>query len=155
MAVRPYIRYIHSSRYIDDMANGETCLALGWSGDIKQARDRAKEAGKGIDIGYNIPKEGAISNYDVMAIPVDAPHPNNAHLFLNFLMRPEIAARSTNLVKYANGDTPTAAINDAIRNDPGVYPPADVMARLHPEPARTPDYRRLLTRMWTRVKTGK
>jgi putrescine transport system substrate-binding protein len=155
MAVRPYIRYIHSSRYIDDMANGETCLALGWSGDIKQAHDRAKEAGKGIDIGYNIPKEGAVSNYDVMAIPADAPHPNNAHLFINFLLRPEIAARSTNLVKYANGDTPTAAISDAIRNDPGVYPPPEVMAKLHPEPARTPDYLRVLTRMWTRVKTGK
>jgi putrescine transport system substrate-binding protein len=155
MAIRPYIRYIHSSRYIDDMANGETCLALGWSGDIKQARDRAREAGKGIDIGYNIPKEGAISNYDVMAIPADAPHPNNAHLFINFLLRPQIAARSTNLVKYANGDTPTPAIDAAIRNDPGVYPSPEVMAKLHPEPARTPDYRRLLTRMWTRVKTGK
>jgi putrescine transport system substrate-binding protein len=155
MAIRPYIRYIHSSRYIDDLANGETCLALGWSGDVKQAHDRAKEAGKGIDIGYHIPKEGAISNYDTMAIPADAPHPFNAHLFINFLMRPEIAARSTNLVKYANGDAPTPAINDSIRNDPGVYPPPDVMANLHPEPARTPDYRRILVRMWTRVKTGK
>jgi putrescine transport system substrate-binding protein len=154
MAVRPYIRYIHSSRYIDDLSNGETCLALGWSGDVKQARDRAKDAGKGIDIGYNIPKEGAISNYDVMGILADAPHPNNAHLFMNFLMRPEVAAKSTNLIKYANGDTPTDAINEAVRKDPGVYPPPDVLAKLHPEPTRTPEYTRLLTRMWTRVKTG-
>jgi len=155
MAIRPYIRYINSSRYIDDLANGETCLALGWSGDVKQAHDRAKDAGKGIDIGYNIPKEGAISNYDVMAVLADAPHPNNAHLFMNYLMQPAVAAKSTNLIKYANGDTPTDAINEAVRNDPGVYPPPDVMAKLHPEPTRTPEYTRLLTRMWTRVKTGK
>ena len=155
LAIRPYIRYVHSSRYIDDLANGETCLALGWSGDVKQAHDRAKDAGKGIDIGYNIPQEGAVSNYDVLGIPADAPHPNNAHLFINFLMRPEIAARNSNLIKYANGDTPTPAINEAVRNDPGVYPPADVQAKLHPEPVRTPEFTRVLTRMWTRFKTGK
>src|SRR5882724_8104135 len=77
-SIRPYLRYVHSSRYIDDLANGETCLALGWSGDVKQAHDRAKEAGKGIDIGYNIPKEGTIMNFDMLAIPADAPHPGNA-----------------------------------------------------------------------------
>jgi putrescine transport system substrate-binding protein len=155
MAIRPFIRYVHSSRYIDDLANGETCLALGWSGDIKQAHDRARDAGKGIDIGYKIPQEGGISNYDVMGIPADAPHPNNAHLFINYLMRPEIAAKNTNLVKYANGDTPTDAINEAVRNDPGVYPPPEVIAKLHPEPTLTPEYTRLLTRTWTRFKTGK
>jgi putrescine transport system substrate-binding protein len=155
MAIRPYIRYIHSSRYIDDLANGETCLALGWSGDVKQAHDRAKEAGKGIDIRYRIPKEGAVSNYDMLAIPADAPHPNNAHLFINFLMRPEIAARTTNVVKYANGDTPTPAIKEDIRTDPGVYPPPEVLAKLHPEPMRTAGFTRTLNRMWTRFKTGK
>src|SRR3984957_19406265 len=155
MAIRPYIRYVHSSRYIDDLANGEICLAMGWSGDVKQAHDRAQDAGKGIDIGYNIPQEGAVSNYDVLGIPADAPHPNNAHLFINFLLRPEIAARNSNLIKYANGDTPTPAINEAVRNDPGVYPPADVQAKLHPEPVRTPEFTRVLTRMWTRFKTGK
>jgi putrescine transport system substrate-binding protein len=90
-----------------------------------------------------------------LAIPADAPHPNNAHLFINFLMRPEIAARNTNLVKFANGDTPTDAINAGVRNDPGVYPPPEVLAKLHPEPMRTPQYTRLLTRTWTRFKTGK
>jgi len=154
-AVRPQIRYVHSSRYIDDLANGEICLALGWSGDVKQARDRAAEAGKGIDIAYNIPKEGAISNYDVFAIPADAPHPNNAHLFINFMMRPDIAARNTNLLKYANGDTPTGDIKESVRNDPGVYPPPEVLAKLHPEPPRSPEYIRMLTRTWTRIRTGK
>jgi putrescine transport system substrate-binding protein len=155
MSIRPYVRYIHSSRYIDDLANGEICLALGWSGDVKQAHDRAKEAGKGIDIAYNIPKEGGISNYDTLAIPADAPHPKNGHLFIDFLLRPEIAARNSNLIKYANGDTPTPAINEAVRNDPGIYPPPEVLAKLHPEPTRTPEYTRLLTRTWTRFKTGK
>jgi putrescine transport system substrate-binding protein len=154
MAIRPYIRYVHSSRYIDDLANGEICLALGWSGDVKQAHDRAAEAGKGIDIGYKIAKEGAISNYDMFAIPVDAPHPNNAHVFINFMLRPDIAARNTNFLKYANGDTPTPALAEKVRNDPGVYPPPDVLAKLHPEPARTPEYTRLLNRLWTRFKTG-
>ena len=154
-AVRPHIRYVHSSRYIDDLANGEICLALGWSGDVKQARDRAKEAGKGSDIAYNIPKEGAISNYDVFAILADAPHPNNAHLFINFMMRPDIAARNTNLLKYANGDTPTPGIKEGVRNDPGVYPPPEVLAKLHPEPPRSPEYTRMLTRTWTRIRTGK
>jgi len=154
MAIRPYIRYVHSSRYIDDLANGEICLALGWSGDVKQAHDRAKEAGKGIDIGYRIPKEGAVSNYDVLAVPADAPHPDNALVFINFLMRPEIAARNTNLIKYANGDTPTPAIKEDISDDPGVYPPPEVLAKLHPEPERTPDFNRPLNRMWTRFKSG-
>jgi putrescine transport system substrate-binding protein len=154
MAIRPYIRYVHSSRYIDDLANGEICLALGWSGDVKQAHDRAAEAGKGIDIGYKIAKEGAISNYDMFAIPVDAPHPSNAHVFINFMLRPDIAARNTNFLKYANGDTPTPALAEKVRNDPGVYPPPEVLAKLHPEPARTPEYTRLLNRLWTRFKTG-
>ena len=82
---------------------------MGWSGDIKQAHDRAKEAGKGIDIIYSIPKEGAIVNFDMLAIPADAPHPQNAHLFINYLLRPEVAAQNSNLIKYANGDVPGAA----------------------------------------------
>ncbi|MGH8210591.1 MAG: polyamine ABC transporter substrate-binding protein [Steroidobacteraceae bacterium] len=155
MAIRPYVRYVHSSRYIDDLANGEICLALGWSGDVKQAHDRAKDAGKGIDIAYNIPQEGAVSNYDTLAVPADAPHPKNAHLFIDFLLRPAIAARNSNRTKYANGDTPTPAINEAVSNDPGIYPPPQVLAKLHPEPTRTPEYTRLLTRTWTRFKTGK
>ena len=104
-AIRPYIRYVDSSRYIDDLANGEICLALGWSGDMKQAHDRAAEAGKGIDVAYSIPKEGAIVSFDMLAIPADAPHPKNAHLFINFLLRPEVAAQNSNLIKYANGVT--------------------------------------------------
>jgi putrescine transport system substrate-binding protein len=155
MAIRPYIRYVHSSRYIDDLANGEICLSMGWSGDVKQAHDRAVEAGKGIELAYRIPKEGAMRNFDMVAIPADAPHVRNAHLFINFLLRPEIAARNSNYLKYANGDDPALqALQSAVRNDPGIYPPLQVRAKLVPELAKTPQFTRLLNRMWTRFKTG-
>jgi putrescine transport system substrate-binding protein len=155
-AMRPYVRFVDSSRYIDNLANGDICLAMGWSGDVKQAHDRAAEAGKGIELAYSIPKEGAIANYDVLAIPADAPHVRNAHLFINFLLRPDIAARNSNLIKYANAVIPSVQpLDEAVVSDPGVYPPADVRARLVPERPRPPEYQRLLTRMWTRFKTGR
>ena len=155
LSIRPYLRYVHSSRYIDDLANGETCLALGWSGDIKQARDRAKDAGKGIEIRYSIPKEGTIMNFDMLAIPADAPHPHNAHLFINYLLQPEVAAKNSNLVKYANINmASTPLLVDAVKGDPNIYPPPDVQAKLVPEPPRSQEFQRLLTRTWTRFKTG-
>jgi putrescine transport system substrate-binding protein len=155
LSIRPYIRYVHSSRYIDDLANGEICLALGWSGDIKQAHDRAKEAGKGIDLAYSIPREGAIKNLDMLAILADAPHPLNAHLFINYLMRPDVAAKNSNFLKYANGDAPSnPQLDPAVKADPGIYPPPDVQARLVPERAKSPEFTRLVTRAWTRFKTG-
>lgn len=156
LSIRPYLRYIHSSRYIDDLANGETCLALGWSGDIKQARDRAHEAGKGIEIDYRIPKDGTVMNFDMLAVPADAPHPQNALAFINFLLEPEVAAKNSNLVKYANVNTAsTPLLSDAVKGDPNIYPPPDLLAKLVPEPPRPQDYNRLLTRTWTRFKTGK
>jgi putrescine transport system substrate-binding protein len=155
-AIRPYLRYIDSSRYIDNMANGNVCLVLGWSGDVKQAHDRAKEAGNGVDLNYVIPREGAMVNYDVLAIPADAPHARNAHLFINYLLRPEVAAQNANLIKYANALPPDIQpLDPEVRNDPGVFSPPDVQARLTPERARAADYQRVLTRMWTRFKTGK
>jgi putrescine transport system substrate-binding protein len=155
-AIRPYLRYIDSSRYIDNLANGNICLVLGWSGDVKQAHDRAKEAGNGVDLNYVIPREGAMVNYDVLAIPADAPHPRNAHLFINYLLRPEVAAQNANLIKYANALPPDKQpLDPAVRNDPGVFSPPEVQARLTPERARPADYQRVLTRMWTRFKTGK
>ena len=155
-AIRPYIRYVDSSRYIDNIANGDVCLVMGWSGDIKQAHDRAAEASKGVDVVYSIPREGAIINLDVWAIPADAPHVRNAHLFLDYLMRPEVAAQNSNLIKYANAlSASIQPLDPSVRNDPGVYPPEEVRARLTPERPRPPEYQRLLTRAWTRFKTGK
>ena len=155
-SMRPYVRYVDSSRYIDNLANGDICLAMGWSGDVKQAHDRAAEAGKGVDLAYSIPQEGAIANYDVLAIPADAPHVRNAHLFINFLLRPDVAARNSNLIKYANAVIPSIQpLDAAVVGDPGVYPPAEVRVRLIAERPRPPEYQRLLTRMWTRFKTGR
>jgi len=155
-AVRPYIRYVDSSRYIDNLANGEICLAMGWSGDIKQAHDRALEANKGIDLKYSIPREGAIVNLDVLVIPADAPHRKNAQLFIDYLLRPDVAAQNSNLIKYANAvAVDLQPLDPAVRSDQGVFPPPEVRARLVPERARPPDYQRLLTRAWTRFKTGR
>jgi putrescine transport system substrate-binding protein len=155
-AMRPYVRYVHSSRYIDDLANGDICLALGWSGDVKQASDRAHEAGKALELAYAIPAQGAISNYDMLAIPADAPHPRNAHLFINYLLRPAVAARNSNLIKYANSVVASVPLLlPSVRDDPGIYPPPEVRARLVPERAKSIQFTRLLTRMWTRFKTGR
>ena len=155
-AIRPYVRFVDSSRYIDNLANGDVCLVMGWSGDIKQAHDRAAEANKGINVMYSIPREGAIVNFDVMAIPADAPHVKNAHLFLDYLLRPEVAAQNSNLIKYANAVSPALQpLDPAVRNDQGVFPPPEVRARLTAERARPADFQRLLTRMWTRFKTSK
>jgi putrescine transport system substrate-binding protein len=154
-AIRPYIRYVHSSRYINDLANGEICVALGWSGDVMQARDRARQAGNRIDIAYSIPKEGAVENFDMLAIPADAPHPGNALKFINYLLRPDIAAKNSNLVEYANSvATSLPLLKPSVRDNPGIYPPAAVLARLVPERAKSEAFQRELTRMWTRFKTG-
>ena len=154
-AIRPYVRYVDSSRYIDDLANGNICLALGWSGDVKQAAVRAQQAGKAYSIAYSIPKEGAVENFDVLAIPANAPHPRNANLFINYLLDPHVAARNSNLVKYANGDLASRPFLDqSVRDDPGIYPPPAVLHTMVPERAKSMQFMRLLTRAWTNFKTG-
>ena len=156
MAIRPFIRYVNSSKYIEDLANGEVCLSLGWVGDVFQSRDRASEAKKGVNINYHIPKEGAIMFFDMLAIPEGAAHPLNAHLFINYLMRPEVSAKNSDKVHYANSNAASwEKISPDVRNDPAVFPPPDVMAKLQPDLAESPEFTRLLTRTWTRFKTGK
>ena len=156
MKIRPYIRYVNSSKYIDDLANGEICLALGWSGDVLQARDRANEAAKGIEIKYNIPKEGAIAFFDNFAIPKDAKHVKNAYLFINYMMRPDVAAKNSNYVNYAsNNSAALPMIDDSVKNDVSIYPTAEVKAKIVPDLAESPEFTRQLTRSWTRFKTGK
>jgi putrescine transport system substrate-binding protein len=155
LKIRPYIRYIHSSKYIDDLANGEICVAVGYSGDVLQARDRAAEASNNVKVEYAVPKEGTIIWFDVMAIPKDAPHPDNAHAWINFIMKPEIAGAISNAVNYANGNKDSMPfVSDDVKNDPGVYPPPEVKAKLYPDLAETPEFTRLLNRTWTRFQTG-
>jgi putrescine transport system substrate-binding protein len=155
LAIRPYIRSIHSSQYIEDLANGEVCIAVGYSGDILQAQDRAEEAGKDADIRYSIPKEGALMWFDTLAIPADAPHPGNAHAFIDYLLRPDVAAANSNFVYYANANAAATALIDAeLRDDPGIYPTPEVKERLQPNLAKSAEYTRLLNRSWTRFTTG-
>ena len=156
MAIRPYVKYVNSSKYIEDLANGEVCLSLGWSGDVLQSRDRAREAGTGVEIKYLIPKEGAVMFFDMMAIPADARHPKNAHLFIDYLLRPEMAAKNSSFVNYANSNTASwPLVTEAVRNDRGVYPAPEVKSKLVADITESPQFTRLLTRSWTRFKTGK
>ena len=155
MKVRPYVRYFHSSQYINDLATGEICISLGWSGDALQAKARGAEAEKPVNVAYAIPKEGAIMWFDMLAIPADAPHPNNALAFLNFVMEPEVAAGISNYVAYANGNVKSLPfVDDAIKNDPSVYPTAEVKTKLHAHLAESQEFSRDLNRAWTRVRTG-
>lgn len=154
-SVRPHVRYFHSSQYISDLANGETCVAVGWSGDVFQAQARAAEAGQGVEVDYTIPKEGALQWFDMLAIPVDAPNPDAAHEFINFIMKPEITAEITNYVWYAHANE--AAIphtDEEILNYEAVFPPEEVKQRLWTSQPYGPRTDRLVTRVWTRVKTG-
>jgi putrescine transport system substrate-binding protein len=155
MGIRPDVRKFHSSQYINDLANGDLCVAFGYSGDVIQAKSRANDAKNGVTIAYSIPKEGAMMWIDMMAIPKDAPHPENALKFINFILRPEIIAAISNTVAYANPNKPaTEFVEEQIRDDPNIYPPAAVRARLFFDKPVTPQYERLRTRDWTRVKTG-
>jgi putrescine transport system substrate-binding protein len=154
MKARPSYRYIHSSAYINDLANGNTCVVLGYGGDLVQSRARAKEANRGVNIGIFIPKEGTAFNIDVAAIPADAEHVDEAHAFINFLMKPEIMADITNETGYANAVTKAdALVKPELRNDPVVYPSAEVQAKLYTNPPAEQVYERIRTRAWTRIKT--
>jgi putrescine transport system substrate-binding protein len=154
-AIRPHIRYFHSSRYVDDLADGSLCLAMGYSGDVHQARERAAGAGNGVEIAYVIPHEGALRWVDVMAIPNDAPHPDAAHQFIDFLLRPDTIAAISDQVAFANPNLAARELVDPeVAADPGVYPPDAVMAKLV-DPASLPDEsQRARLRAWTRIRTG-
>jgi putrescine transport system substrate-binding protein len=155
LKVRPYVRYFHSSQYINDLATGEICVSLGWSGDALQAKSRGSEAEKPVRVAYTIPKEGAIMWFDMLAIPADAPHPNNAHEFLNFVMDPAVAAGISNYVAYANGNAASLPlVSDEIKNDASVYPTEEVKKKLHAHLAESQEFSRDLNRAWTRVRTG-
>ncbi|MBS7803089.1 polyamine ABC transporter substrate-binding protein [Rhizobiales bacterium TNE-4] len=156
MKVRGNVRKFHSSEYINALANGDICFVVGYSGDILQAKKRAEEAKNGIEIAYAIPKEGALMWFDSMAIPADAPNKDNALAFINFMMKPEIAARNSNFVSYASGNLAAKAlIKPEIANNPGIYPTADVMGRLFTNSSPDEKLQKQITRLWTKVKTGK
>jgi putrescine transport system substrate-binding protein len=154
--IRPLVRKFHSSEYLNALASGEICFVVGWSGDIKQAQKRAAEARNGVEIGYAIPREGAQMFFDNLAIPKDAGNVAEAHELINYLLRPEVAAKNTNLMQYANGNLASQTLIDkAVLDDKTVYPNAATMARLYTISAHDQKTQRLLNRLWTRIKTGR
>jgi len=154
-AIRPYIKYFSNAKLLLDLPSEEVCIAMSWSGDYSVAISRAAEVGLDIDLAYSVPEEGINDWFDIMYIPADAPHPDNAYLFLDFILRPEIVARATNYTGYANtnlGATPF--VNPEISGDLAIYPDAAIMERLHSVPILPPKLQRIRTRTWTKIKTG-
>jgi putrescine transport system substrate-binding protein len=156
LKARPYVRKFHSSEYVDALANGDICVAVGYSGDVLQARTRAEEARNGVNIGYVIPKEGSQVWFDLFAIPKDAPNPDGAYRFMAFMLRPEIIARASNYTEYANANAAaTKLVDPAIRDDPNVYPTPAVSRRLFVTTTKDQALLREVNRQWTRVLTGR
>ena len=156
LKIRPSVGYFHSSKYISDLANGNICVAVGYSGDLEQSISRAKEAGDKVKLKYVIPKEGAGSFYDMVAIPKDAENVDAAYAYMNFLMQPEVMAEITNSVRFPNGNkAATPLVNKDISGDPSIYPSDEVKAKLYAISDLPPATLRLLTRSWTKIKSGK
>lgn len=154
--IRPYVRKFHSSEYLSALATGEICMVVGWSGDIKQAQSRAAESNNGIEVGYAIPKEGAQMFFDNFAIPADAKNVAEAYELINYLYRPDVAAKNSDFLSYANGNLASQKlINPKILNDKTVYPDDATLGRLFVITARDPATQRIINRIWTRVKTGR
>ncbi|WP_289040643.1 polyamine ABC transporter substrate-binding protein [uncultured Aliiroseovarius sp.] len=154
-AISPYVQKFHSSEYINAIANGDICVAFGWSGDILQARDRADEADNGVEIVYNAPKEGALMWFDQLAIPADAPNPEGAHKFLNFMLDAKNMAAASNYVYYANGNKASQEfLEEDVIGDPAIYPTEEAMANTYVKGAYPSKVQRVVTRMWTAIKSG-
>jgi putrescine transport system substrate-binding protein len=155
MQIRPFVRSIEAEGIIGDLANGSLCLGLTWGGEVTQARYRALETHDGVKIRYFVPREGAVAGLDMLAIPADAPHPANAHIWLNYLMRPEVMAEISNALKYPNGNKASLPlVQEAIKDDPAIYPDARTRNKLFIEKMQSPEVKRLMTRLWTRFRTG-
>jgi len=155
LAVRPYIRKISNGSLVDDLATGELCLIIASNGDAMQAQERTRIAANGIQVRFSIPKEGAVMWFDVAAIPTDAPHPENAHRLLDFLMDPAIAAENSNAIHFPNGNAAAQPMLQPELTNSTVFPSGELASRLIPERAKSENYARLRTRMWTRFRTGK
>jgi putrescine transport system substrate-binding protein len=155
LKIRPYVRKFHSSQYINDLANGDICIALGYSGDVIQARNRAAEAKNGVKIEFRVPREGAQFSIDMLGIPRDAPHPENALKFIDYILRPPVIAAISDAVSYPNPNAAaTALVKPEIRDDPGIYPPDPVKKLFYVDLPAPRDYERARTRAWNRVKAG-
>ena len=154
--VKPFVKKFHSSEYINALANGDICLALGWAGDSFQARNRAREANNGVNVDYVIPREGSLMSLDNLAIPKDAPHVAEAYAFIDYLLRPEVAARNSSVTNFANGVSASKPFVDkAVLENRSIYPGDEVMKRLFTVSANDLATQKVITREWTRIKSGK
>jgi putrescine transport system substrate-binding protein len=155
LKIRPYIRNFSSSEYIEALANGDLCISVAYNGDVMQARDRAREANKGIDIKYVVPKEGSILWFDMLAIPKDAPDPDSAYAFMNYMMTPQVIADVSNFKRYANANAASQPlVLPAVKDDPGIYPTPEQRQKLALQLADSPEQTRAITRVWQKFKTG-
>jgi putrescine transport system substrate-binding protein len=155
LKIRPYVRNFSSSEYIEALANGDLCISVGYNGDVMQARDRAREANKGIDVKYTVPKEGSILWFDMLAVPKDAPDPDSAYAFMNHMMSPQVIADVSNFKRYANANAASQAlVLPSVKDDPGIYPPPDQRQALAVQLADSPEQTRAITRVWQKFKTG-
>jgi putrescine transport system substrate-binding protein len=155
LKIRPYVRNINSSEYIEALANGDLCVAVGYNGDILQARDRARDANKGVEVKYIVPKEGSILWFDMLAIPKDAPHADAAYAYLNYIMEPKVTADITNFKRFANANSASAPyVLSSVKDDPAIYPPPALRQKLSVQLADSPDQTRAITRLWQKFKTG-
>ena len=146
-SVRPYIKYFSSTKMINDLPNEEVCLAMSWSGDYAQARERAREVGIDLDLAYQTPKEGTVIWFDALFIPADAPHPHNAHRFINFLLRPQVIAQISDYTRYANANKASIPfLLPEVANDPAAYPPPEELTQLNAGIIFGPKLERLRTR---------
>lgn len=155
MSIRPYIRHFKTGAIIGELAQGDICLALGWSGDAYIAAGRAAEAKAGVEVSYSIPREGTEIYADMITIPADAPHRDNAYAFINFLLAPKNVARFTNSFWYPNANqAATELVDEPIRTDPNIYPPKETMAKLFAARPRDQKSLRVVTRLWTKFMSG-
>ena len=153
--IRPYIRNINSSEYIEALANGDLCVSVGYNGDVMQARDRARDANKGVDINYAVPKEGSILWFDMLAIPKDAPDPDSAYAFMNYMMTPQVIADVSNFKRYANANAASQPfVLASVKDDPRIYPSPEQRQKLAVQLADSADQTRAITRVWQKFKTG-
>jgi len=156
LAIRPSIRYFHQSKYVSDLANGNICVAIGFSGDVLQAMTTAQQAGNGVKIGYSLPREGTTIAVDTVVIPKGAPHLDNAYAYMDYLLQPQVIANISNAVQYPNGNAAaTQYVKPELRGNPAVYPPQEVLDTLFPIKTLSPSGMRMSTRLWTRVMSGK
>ncbi|MHA6160713.1 polyamine ABC transporter substrate-binding protein [Pseudomonas sichuanensis] len=156
LAIRPSISYFHQSKYVSDLANGNICVAIGFSGDVLQAMSSAQQANNGVHLGYSIPREGSTVAVDMVVIPKAAPHLDAAYAYLNYLLDPQVMAHISNAVKYPNGNAASLPyVDPALRDNPAVYPPQAVLDTLFPIQTLSPAGMRLSTRLWTRMVSGK